>query len=1069
LKKAVLVLALLLLPLSLPAQLRTGHIRGTIADKEGNPLPGVAVTLTGPQTAKLTTVTNASGSYRFASLYPATGYAVKAELEGFKTANRAGVIVTVGVNSAIDFVLEVGKIEEQVTVTAGTPLVDVRGTMEASHFGRYELQSLPTTRDPWAILQLVPSVMLDRENVGGNESGRQASFVAKGDDANGANNVWAVDGIDVTDPSVLGASAVLYDFDAFEELNVTTGGAADVAIPTAGIALNIVTRRGGDKLGLSCRFYLTDNYFQSDNLTDALRAQGVANTNRIQQIKDLGVSLGGPIFKDRIWWWGAYGIQDIFNYTIYNTKDQAQLSNYHFKINARPFSGNRFEAMVMSGAKDIYGLDASAAKPEGNHLAGLTAWGNPIFAVRDEQLVNPNFLLSLKYAYNKTGTVSRPSVDETMANPVTWNVGTQTYVPYSSGYGRSWDWSQVSRPRRNFQVMATLFRDSALGASHEIKGGLEFSTRQETSQSGYGQNFEVLRGFTDPLIDLGEGLVVPPASYQYFRFGRENRENARVKQVSGYLQDTITKGRFTLVVGLRLDRQTPSLGALTLQTVKSTSAAWASLFKTDLLSALNSKCPPLAVRAVNPKYYWSTWSPRLGLNWDITGDGKTVAKLALSQYGDAMTLGAHAPRPLGTGGGMGFWMNDTDGDGTIELGEVFWQYSSGHPDTPYQLYALYDADGSLSTAAEAALVGGFESDAYIAGNYWDFNWSNPSAVDYENLTTFFRNDIDPDAKNVKSSPRTREVLLALEREVLPNLALSLSATYRRYDDFDWAKPFYPADLYPETPDLVIDNTQEWYTAAGTIPASVVIGGETFSLKDAAGKTWYLPNEGYPGETPYRMVDKSDAYRTYIGLDLVVTKRLAGRWFLNASFTLQDQRVHWGDSYIDPTNKWALDGQAFGNWGGGSVGKTAVQMYARWMTKISGLYQLPWGFDISGTLTAREGWKIPNYITLAYAGDTWPGLYKSNTIYLETPGKDSLPAYANLSLRLEKKITIGAGRMYLMADVFNVLNSATVLRAYDANIGTYYVDTGESVANPTYRLYNEILNPRVWRFGVRFEF
>jgi hypothetical protein len=1071
LKKAVLVLAVLTFSASLSAQLRTGHIYGRIADKQGNPLPGVTVTLTGSQVAKLTTVTNGSGIYRFPSIYPASDYGIKAELVGFKTAIRANIIVTVGRDSEIDLVLEVGKFEEEVTATAVMPVVDAKGTTETTVVDRSEMQSLPTTRDPWAILQLVPSVMLDRENVGGNESGRQASFVAKGDDTNGANNLWAIDGVDITDPADLGASAIFPDFDTFEQLNITTGGAADVNIQTGGIALNIVTRRGGNKVSLSSRFYLTDNFFQSDNLTDALRAQGVTNTNRIQQIKDFGINVGGPIVKNRLWWWGAYGVQDIFNYTLYDTKDQAQLTSYNFKINAQPFSGNRFEAMVVSGEKEIYGLNASLAKPEGDHQAGVAAFGDPIFKIQDEQAINKNFFISLKYSYNHTGTRLRPALDEALANPVTWDVGNQAYVPFSSDYGRSWDWNLSSRSKSNFQFMATLFRDSALGVSHEIKAGLEFSTKEESSRWGYFQNFEVERNFTAPLIDLGEGLVVPPANWQYIRFGRESRDDARVRQASGYLQDTIVKGRFTLTLGLRFDRQQPSLGALTLETVKGTAnAAWAAVFDASAMTALNADCPPLSVNAIKPKYYWNTWSPRIGLNWDITGDGKTVAKLGLSQYGDVMAVGAYATRPLGLGGGMGFWWDDTSGDNKVQLGEIFWQYSSAHADTPYQLYGLYDSTSNLTEAAVAALVGGFGSDAYLAGNYWDYDWSNPAAVDYEKVTTFFRSDIDPDAKSVKSSPRTREILLGLEREVLPDLSLSLNATYRRYDNFDWAKPFYPADIYPETPDLVIDNTQEWYTAAGTIPDSVVIGDVTYSLKDAAGKTWYLPVETYPGPTPYRMIDKSEVFRTYLGFDLVVNKRLADRWFLNASITLQDQRVHWGDSFIDPTNQWALDGQPFGNWGSGSPGKVPVQMYARWMTKISGLYQLPWGFNVSGTLIAREGWKIPNYITLAYAGnDPWPGLYKSNTVYIQVPTKDSLPTMANLSFRLEKRISVGAGRMYLMADVFNVLNSAVVNRAYDANIGTYYVNTEEAVANPTYRRYNEILNPRIWRFGVRFEF
>ena len=314
-------------------------------------------------------------------------------------------------------------------------------------------------------------------------------------------------------------------------------------------------------------------------------------------------------------------------------------------------------------------------------------------------------------------------------------------------------------------------------------------------------------------------------------------------------------------------------------------------------------------------------------------------------------------------------------------------------------------------------------------------------------------------------------MLSLEKELGPDLAASAAVTYRRYDNFDWAKLFYPADLYPSTPDLVIDDTETWYTVAGTVPQTITVDEDTtIDLGDAGGRSWYLPVEDFPGDTPYRLVDKSDSSRTYVGLDLAVTKRLSKHWFMNASLTLQDQRVHWGGSFIDPTNQWALDGKPYGNQGTGSEGKVDVQMHARWMAKISGLYQLPAGFSVGATLLAREGWKIPNYIVLAYADPgSWPGPYRSSVVYLQSLTKDKLPALGNLSLRLEKSFALGPGRMIVMADIFNLLNSAVVNRAYDAYLGTYYVDTEEYAPNPTNRLSNEVLNPRVMRLGVRFEF
>jgi len=1067
LKKAVLIFALLVFALSLSAQLRTGEVQGKAVDKEGRPLSGVKVTLSRPQAADQKSVTGPSGIFRFPGVSPASDYSVKAEYADFKTTTRSGVIVALGGRTPVDLVLEPGKPEELVNVKTPSPSIDRTRFTAGASFGWAELQTLPTARDPWVIVQLVPSVMFDRENVGGNESSEQSRFVTKGDNAGGADNTWSVDGIDVSDPVDLGLSDINYDFDAIDAIAVTTGGAADVTQQTSGIAVNLLTRRGGNKMAGSAHFYLTDQAFQSSNLTTTLRSQGVSNTNRIQQIRDFGASAGGPIFKNRLWFWLAYGVQDLFAYTIFDFQDRTLFNNYSFKLNAEPFAGNRFEALFTTSSKERFGVNPDVARPEGDHQTGRFHLGSPIVKFQDDQFFGNTLYLSAKFTQTDTGTTMRPMVDEDLQNPVAFDVARGFYVPFSSRFGRSWDSSQLIRANKGLQFAATIFRDNLWGMPHEIKAGLEFSDKKATSVSGFAQNYQVSRNFTEPLIDLGEGLVVPPPDWQRFVMNRENRQVNLISQSSGYLQDTIAKGRFTLQLGLRYDYQKPSTGASQLTTVLSN---WSNVFTSDALTSLSNYFPPLSVNAINAKYQWSTWSPRIGLSWDLKGDGRTVLKLALAQYGDILAAGANVPAPLGLTGNVSFWWNDANADSMVDRSEMFWKYSAAHAGTPNQLYGLFGTDGQITSAAAAALVGGFESDAYLAGNFSGFDWSKPAAINYDNLTTFFRSDIDPNAKNVKTSPRTREISLSLEKELRPDLAASAAVTFRRYDNFDWTKLFYPADIYPSTPDLVIDNTATWYAVAGSIPATVTIGEKSVDMGEAAGKPWYLPIASFPGPTPYRMVDKSPSYRTYIGLDLAVTKRLSSRWFLNASLTLQDQRAHWGGAFIDPTNQWAIDGRPYGNLGGGAGGKVPALMYSRWMTKLSGLYQLPWGFDVSAILDAREGWKIPNYLTLAFANsESWPGLYRSNVVYLQPATKDGLPVFSNLSFRIEKKIAIGAGRMYVMADVFNAMNSAVVNRSYDAYYGTYYVDTQASSANPFSRLYNEILNPRVWRLGLRFEF
>ena len=282
----------------------------------------------------------------------------------------------------------------------------------------------------------------------------------------------------------------------FEELQIQTGGAADVTIQTGGIALNMVTRRGGNKMSLSGRFYLTDKYFQADNLTDALRAKGVVNINKIEYIKDYGFNVGGPIIKDKLWWWGAYGVQDIFVFTIIGAKDTSLLNNYNFKINAQLLANNRFEALISSGAKEKYGRDSAIATPEGNHQTGKYHWGSPVLKFQDEHVFGNDFFLALKYSFNDAGFKWRPVPDEDLLYPIVYDNTLAKYVPYKSGMNASWGSYGVSRPRNNAQIQATYFNDSLFGMSHEIKMGAEYSHKvQQTESDGTGniQGFNINR------------------------------------------------------------------------------------------------------------------------------------------------------------------------------------------------------------------------------------------------------------------------------------------------------------------------------------------------------------------------------------------------------------------------------------------------------------------------------------------------------------------------------------------------------------------------------------------------
>src|ERR1700728_1128442 len=233
------------------AQLQTGSVYGKVLDQQGAALPGVTVTLdTGA--AQEVQVTNAQGEFRFLSLPPAT-MKLKAELQGFGTVEYPNVVITVGHNTTLELTMN-SAIEDVITVPTESPLLDERKISTGATVSGTELQEIPTSRDPWSILSTTPGVLVDRLNIAGNESGQQSIYVGPG--AMNGQSVWSMDGVVMTDMSALGSSPSYYDFDAFQEMQVTTGG-TDTTIATGGVVINMVTKRGTNQWRASGRFFDT--------------------------------------------------------------------------------------------------------------------------------------------------------------------------------------------------------------------------------------------------------------------------------------------------------------------------------------------------------------------------------------------------------------------------------------------------------------------------------------------------------------------------------------------------------------------------------------------------------------------------------------------------------------------------------------------------------------------------------------------------------------------------------------------------------------------------------------------
>src|SRR5262249_7175520 len=211
----------MVLPPALHAQFgqASGAIMGKVVDEQGGVLPGVSVIVKGPG-APVTVYSDARGEFRVTNL-DAGNYTLTVSLQGFSTVDRENVVVQIGRNTELTVPMKLSTVAATVTVSGEAPILETKRVATGAQISQPALQSIPTARDPWVVLQSAPGVQMDRVNVAGSESGQQSSFVAHGSSV--ISGTFAVDGVNLTDMSSLGSSSAYYDFDAFQEMQVVTG------------------------------------------------------------------------------------------------------------------------------------------------------------------------------------------------------------------------------------------------------------------------------------------------------------------------------------------------------------------------------------------------------------------------------------------------------------------------------------------------------------------------------------------------------------------------------------------------------------------------------------------------------------------------------------------------------------------------------------------------------------------------------------------------------------------------------------------------------------------------------
>jgi hypothetical protein len=582
---------------------RTGSIYGKVVDDKGAPLPGVSITLESTQIPAQTATSGASGGFRFANLPPGI-YSVNFAIEGFTEVRQEEVRVSTGSQVQLEITLN-PSLAEEFTVIGETPVVDTKKTGTSDTYSRDYLEEVPSARDPWTIIDQTTGVDSDRYNVAGSESGQQASFIARGgtDD----NTVWNYDGVNATDPGALGASPTYFDFDAFEELQISTGG-NDVSSPTGGVVVNIVTKRAGNRWEGNASYFYAGDSLQGDNTPDELAAIG-AKSNRLDEVKDYGFDIGGPIIKDKLFAWGAYRKNEIGLITVANLPDFTELEDFNFKANMNWATAHESQFGYFQGEKTKSGragISVAIQAPE-------TLWNQTgtdtilpgIWTGQHTWIPNDHTIVTGRYGYIGLGFTLTPVGGKDipmiyLANIPRWE-DTLFYV------------NPIDRPSHDIVLDANYFKENVLGGDHEFKFGFEYKTSEVRTFSSYGNGQLIVDyGQTTP----GGPLVGGGGSYvkaQHYIDGI-----VELNRTSFYITDTFRKDRLTLNLGFRFDQQTGSNLPSSIPGVPG--------FE-NIVGALEFP-------GNDPGITFNDFSPRLGATYDVTGDGKTIIRGNFARYYD---------------------------------------------------------------------------------------------------------------------------------------------------------------------------------------------------------------------------------------------------------------------------------------------------------------------------------------------------------------------------------------------------------------------------------------------------
>ncbi len=1007
-----------------------GSITGTVTMATGEVLPGVALKLTGASLVRgeRAATSGGEGKYVFMSLPPGT-YTLTATLQGFKTATAAGLVVERGGALNVPIKMEMGKYEEQITVTSESPVVDTRSSTVSTTFSEKLLATVPTSRNPFYDLALTAPGMAS--------VGAEQSWLPSPSAYGSANsqNIMLVNGVNTTNPrgSAWG-SLVSVNYNTVEEVKVLSLGTKAEYGNYSGAAIDVITKSGGNEFHGDAAYYANVGSPAKNQPTSAgadwMKIDpSLEITWDPKKYTEPSLTFGGPLMKDHIWFYIGYSkpdsetraplrtLPDISNGNLYDGKLTAE-----FGVNHRAWLGLHYEDVKSYNTTWGNGWDASMV------YNSKTPNFSPQFQY--QWVASPTDIVGFKYlGFNSEQT---PYTSGATGHPgyINW----WKWLPVrDAGVGGDFPYIEAQRSKRQtFQADLSHYAEDFLG-SHDLKFGVQYTKAEGNYLGGYFQNYA---NFAYPYgwNYSWQAAKDWPWNNNAFWFNCSTEcwpmYNRQVKtnpyltirqsdSTSAFLDDTwVVNERFTVNLGLRYDKMTAGYGT------------------GEIYEPFNSPSDinnPVVARdrsGAGTVFDFTTWSPRIGFAWTLTDDNKNVLRAHYGRYYAA--LGVESLRRLGPD--LDPFVQDT------------WLYEL--PASVVDLNGNGWWDPNETLAAMRAIYGR-TPDMNIGHSV-----TNPS----------FRLEAAPGLK----SPYTDQFNVSFQRQLAEDLAIEFTYIYKTEKDLMAFQPYdtgtgqyYEWESSPFT-TWTGYQTQIWQIKPKDYNGDGVINGDDYS---------YVGNH-----IAYRTVNANSFAgqsigRTYNGLQLVVNKRLSHRWQGMAA-------VNWNktDGFYPRTvdQNWYIDGPLVMDTPFGSTmnhyqnnTKGPALMTPEWALKIAGSYTVPTiETDIGFRLRYESGrpiWPVQTVPTWA----SWMGYPPPSNIYLGSGWNDTMvatdptkpdwmPAITILDLNLGKTFRLGdVGQLRISFDALNALNSS----APDRVVYT----------SANYGLVSSVVMPRMYRAGVKFSF